>query len=251
MKFAKIVSFLIASSICFTLRAQTLPVRGFIRDSESQKPIIKASILNQTRQKKYISNEYGAFTIQAQAGDTIVLSSIAYQTKKIMISKDSLNQILHWTLLPIPYQLKTFSYKEIRTDSLAIFYSNVFKTDPLLNNFITYTKRPRGAPLKHMPLMMVMGGCYGCILTLWENFSDRGKELKKFDRIYALYQIQMKADDKFNLDWFKRISQLDESESKQFFRSCRPSNDYILNHNEYDIAVFVRNCLQKQDGLRR
>ncbi|MBC7384081.1 MAG: hypothetical protein H7296_14040, partial [Bacteroidia bacterium] len=156
------------------------------------------------------------------------------------------NDIQQWEIFQTPIKLKTFLYHYQNADSIAELYARQIKSNSLLNDYQHIFNRPKGAPLKYMPLLIIFGGCTGCITSLWEKFAKRGKELNKFERIYALYQQQIKADEKFNLAWFKKISGLNEKECETYFRRCRPHNEFILVNNEYDIALYIKNCLQNQ-----
>ncbi len=84
MNRAKIVAFLLVICIWTNTNAQLRTIKGFISDSGSLNPIIKVSILNQTQQKRYISNHFGAFSIPANPGDTLLLSCLGYQSQTIV-----------------------------------------------------------------------------------------------------------------------------------------------------------------------
>ncbi|MBC7382156.1 MAG: hypothetical protein H7296_04080, partial [Bacteroidia bacterium] len=182
MKATKIIALLMVTFIYRNAFSQSIFIKGFIRDARTGMALSNVSILNQTQYKKYITNLYGAFTINTQTGDSVLVTAIGYRPLSIIISAAQANDIQQWEIFQTPIKLKTFLYHYQNTDSIAELYARQIKSNSLLNDYQHIFNRPKGAPLKYMPLLIIFGGCTGCITSLWEKFAKRGKELNKFER---------------------------------------------------------------------
>ncbi|TAM93366.1 MAG: TonB-dependent receptor [Chitinophagaceae bacterium] len=80
----KLVAFLLLFSIPLVTSAQTITIKGKVIGSDNS-PIIGATILVKGTDNGIISANDGRFTIEAQRGDTLVVSSIGYTKRGVII----------------------------------------------------------------------------------------------------------------------------------------------------------------------
>ena len=86
MKTIKLICGLVASFCIFTLQAQRKEIKGQLVASDDVEGI---HILNKTAAKFAISNEKGGFVILAKALDTLVISSLKYENKEVVVTKSN------------------------------------------------------------------------------------------------------------------------------------------------------------------
>src|SRR5690606_20720564 len=78
-------------SVCFsvTVRAQeSVKVLGTIVDSESQSPVPFVHVYTTTHRNGTISDALGQFELNLRTPDTLIFSSVGYETKLIAFSAD-------------------------------------------------------------------------------------------------------------------------------------------------------------------
>ncbi len=83
----KNILILVLALFVATAQAQNYQLSGFIEDQESGETLIGATIFNETNQAVSISNEYGFYSIQVEAGlNSIRFAYVGYQTKTVELT---------------------------------------------------------------------------------------------------------------------------------------------------------------------
>ncbi|MGV6844943.1 MAG: carboxypeptidase-like regulatory domain-containing protein [Lutibacter sp.] len=139
-------------------------------------PVINATILNLNSKNGTVSNELGLFNMNVKLGDTLLISSIQYQPKKIKITEILLKQKKSITvqLFPSVTLLKEVFVRNKFTGNLSIDLKNTPEdTIPKMNFKITqaeitqfsykylendFTKPPNAEKLTNPILMNGVGG---------------------------------------------------------------------------------------------
>lgn len=85
MKKTKLIFSLVALIFSLLLQAQRQEIKGKLIADDDVEGI---HILNKTASKYTVSNEKGEFSIEAKATDTLFISSLIYNNKEIIISKE-------------------------------------------------------------------------------------------------------------------------------------------------------------------
>ncbi|WP_417871049.1 carboxypeptidase-like regulatory domain-containing protein [Winogradskyella sp.] len=85
MKKTKLTFSLVALIFSLLLQAQRQEIKGKLIADDDVEGI---HILNKTASKYTVSNEKGEFSIEAKATDTLFISSLVYENKEIIISKE-------------------------------------------------------------------------------------------------------------------------------------------------------------------
>ena len=212
---------------------QKIYIKGYVVGADTSAPIPLANIHNITSQTRYITNRYGAFGIYVLPTDTIEFSVIGYKTTSI-IGKDYANI----GDVPIIIKLKRnyIKLKEVivsgqkrRQDSLARIAAKRLRTDPLLNNYSTSISIYNAS----------QGGMLSSILA------GGNKKIQEYERLFRLIEIyneQNAVNEKYNLDLVKRTTLLDDNKARELMKFCDIPNYFVLNSNDYDIILAIKNC---------
>ncbi|NJN34850.1 MAG: TonB-dependent receptor, partial [Saprospiraceae bacterium] len=62
-----------------------MPIKGKITDTQSGEPIVGASVTVKGTNRGAVSGEDGSYTLEANAGDVLLVSFIGYETKKVTV----------------------------------------------------------------------------------------------------------------------------------------------------------------------
>lgn len=211
-------------------------IKGFVMGVDTSTPIPLANIHNISTDTRYVTNRYGAFGIYILPTDTIEFSVLGYKTYSLL-GKDYINQ----GDVPIIVKLKrnyiklkevTISAQKRRQDSLARLAAKRLKTDPLLNDFSTP--------------MSIYNAAHGGMLS--SILAGGNKKIKEYERLMLLMEIyheQTQVEEKYNVNLVMRTTQLNENQARELMKFCEIPNYFVLNSNEYDIILAIRNCFNE------
>jgi hypothetical protein len=242
LKFYFVTFICLFSTLSLRAQVSKFYVKGFVVGTDTAAPIPLANINNISTQTRYISNRYGAFGLYVLPTDTIEFSVIGYKTYTF-ICKDYVNQ----GDLPIVVKLKRnyIKLKEVtilgqkrRHDSLARAAAKRLKTDPLLNNFNTAFSIYNAS----------QGGMISSILA---GGNKKIQEYERLMRLIEIYQEQNMVSQKYNVELVIRTTQLNELLAKELMKYCEVPNYFILNSNEYDIILAIKNCFTEWKNRKR
>lgn len=217
-------------------------IKGFVVGTDTAAPIPLANINNVSTQIHYITNRYGAFGLYVLPTDTIEFSVIGYKTYSL-ICKDFINQ----GEVPIIVKLKRnyIKLKEVtvlgqkrRQDSMARAAAKRLKTDPLLNDFSTTYSIYNAS----------QGGVLSSILA---GGNKKIQEYERLMRLMEIYQEQNQVSEKYNIGLVIRTTQLHELQAKELMKYCEIPNYFVLNSNEYDIILAIKNCFAEWKNRKR
>lgn len=234
-----VILFILGFGSTLTL-AQQVPtgflLRGYILGADTTNTIPLANILKKPSGERYISNRFGAFGIRVQEGDTLVFSVIGYQNYILPVKKYVVNNLtdpIRVRMKSTVYKLKEaeVNYNQKKKDSVARAAAKILKTSPLLNDYnhqrswiLGYT----GAPLS----------------DLLSQGSSRLAQYQKIERLRALYYEQEMVDHKYTNELVVRATGMPVKRVSDFKKFCNLPHYFILNSNDYDLVLAIRNCYE-------
>lgn len=226
----------IGGGISAQINAEQNPfiIKGFVIGADTNNTIPLANILNKTTEKRYISNRHGAFGIPVSINDTLSFSVIGYQNYELVVRKyveKNHTDPVKVRLKQISYKLKEvdINYHQKRRDSLARRAAVILKTSPLLNNY------------EHIDSWIA--GSTGSPLTeLFASGNQKLQEYNKLTHLIELYREQQLVDEKYTDDIIMRSTGLPITLVPEFKKFCNLPHYFILNANEYDLVMAIREC---------
>jgi hypothetical protein len=245
--------------MCFsdTVRAQeAVKVVGTIVDSQSQSPVPFVHVYTTTHRKGTISDELGHFELSLRTSDTLIFSSVGYETKIIAFSADGERRLreMKIELHPKTYQLDPVQVTAHPT--IEQFKQDVLKLE-LEEKEKFKLNVPKGARLPpegpndvNLNPTIAIGGAIG---ALYDALSREGKEKRKIEAMRERALDFREVDYRYNVDVVRRVTNLDEERAKRFMEWCKFEDEFILKSSEYEIAVAMLKCLDefnRADSLR-
>lgn len=217
------------------LHAQTTQVFfGRTITSSTAEIVQLASIQNLTNGKRAISNRQGYFKIQASLTDTILFTSVGYDSLKFQLSFvcDAISD----DTIVIFMKSKVVKLKEVRIvtsnpkrDSLARAAAEFLKNDPLMNNNDRILKRDKG-------------GLMNPITAMYEQFSKAGRDMAKFEEFVAYMEVQKMVDKRYNRNVVLRVTTISELRVDEFMRFCKLDKQFILESDDYHLIKAIKDC---------
>lgn len=211
-------------------------IKGFVVGFDTTSAIPLAFVHNISTQTKYITNKYGAFGITVNETDTLEFSVIGYKTYTLICSnykeQGDIPIIIKLKRNYIKLREVTISGQKRKQDSMARVAAKRLKTDPLLNNYNTAISIYNAA----------QGGMLSSILA---SGNKKIQEYERLMRLMEIYNEHNQVSEKYNINLIMRTTLLNETQAKELMKYCEVPNYFVLNSNEYDIILAIKNCFKE------
>ena len=190
-------------------------------------------VINAQTGQGQMSDGNGKFTIVAGEKDSVIFSFVGYTRLKIAASK-----------------LYKGIYKECKVvmQEMAYKLNQVVVSDFKLKPYEKdYMKRViDGSKTK------VINAMESPISALYMQFSQKGKEQRKLAAIFEEIFIQEAVAKKFNAETLRKLTGDETIDFEKFRKYCYYlSNDYIINHDGYDLYYRVMDCYYRWKEEKR
>lgn len=227
-----------------TFCQKTKPIYGAIIDSIG--PVLDANILNKNSKTGTNSNSEGEFKIYAQIGDTLVISSIQHQTKKIIVNERSFVSFN----FKINLKLKTYELNEFELKKhtllgiLALDINNIKKNENEISA-VTLGLPNAGIPLlkpidRKIYTATTSNGLIPLDLIL-NSITGRLKQLKQEKKITEEDAVVAKLYSEFKFNLVPNFK-IDKEDEYRFLYYCVSDSTFIIERakNKFDFINFLK-----------
>ena len=208
-------------------------IKGIVTEPDSITPMPFVYVINSQTGQGQMSDGNGKFTIIAGEKDSIIFSFVGYVRLKVAASK-----------------LYKGAYKECKVVMQETAYKlnqvvvSDFKLKPYEKD---YMKRVIKGSKQN-----VINAMESPISALYMQFSQKGKEQRKLAKIFEDIFIQEAVAKKFNAETLRKLTGDDAIDFEKFRKYCYYlSNDYIINHDGYDLYYRVMDCYYRWKEEKR
>ncbi|MFZ4796742.1 MAG: hypothetical protein ACOYMA_04560 [Bacteroidia bacterium] len=218
---------------------QSKKLKGFVKNNEAQ-TLSFSIIYNCNSLQTFSANQFGAFAVEANIGDSLVVSRMNYKIDTFVVSKAVFYETTKFEIIlkrkEILLKDVTINYRH-KFDSMAKLSAEMMKHDVLLNN------HARVENIKEMakPVSILNGLIY----RTWYRFSDEGKNNEKLLKIISIYNESVKLDDKLSIEFIMKITGVNEKKAEFIKTNCIKSK--LLgnsNYNDYDLILALKECAE-------
>ena len=190
-------------------------------------------VINAQTGQGQMSDGNGKFTIVAGEKDSIIFSFVGYVRLKIAANK---------------------LYKGIYKECKVVMQENAYK----LNQVTVSDFKLKPYEKDYMKRVIqgskqnVINAMESPISALYMQFSQKGKEQRKLAKIFEEIFIQEAVSKKFNSETLRKLTGDDSIDFEKFRKYCYYlSNDYIVNHDGYDLYYRVMDCYYRWKEEKR
>ncbi len=190
-------------------------------------------VINAQTGQGQMSDGNGKFTIIANEKDSIIFSFVGYVRLKVPANN-----------------LYRGIYKECKIVMIEIAYKlnqvivSDFKLKPYEKD---YMKRViEGSKTR------VVNAMESPFSALYMQFSQKGKEQRKLAKIFEDIFEQEEVAKKFNAETLRKLTGDETIDFERFRKYCYYlSNDYIINHNGYELYARIMDCYYRWKDEKR
>jgi hypothetical protein len=216
----------------FKTNAQNL-IKGTVVEPDSVTPMPFVYVINATTGQGQMSDGNGKFAITAGDKDSVIFSFVGYVRLKVAAGK---------------------LYKGIYKECKVVMVETAYK----LNQVVVSDFKLKPYEKDYMKRVIqgskttVVNAMESPITALYMQFSQKGKEQRKLAKIFEDIFIQEEVAKKFNAETLRKLTGDDSIDFEKFRRYCYYlSNDYIINHDGYELYERVMDCYYRWKDERR
>lgn len=226
---------------------QSKKLKGFVKNNEGQ--ILSFTLIyNSNSQQTFSANQYGAFVLEANIGDSLVVSRMSYQTDTFVVSKAVYYEAVNCEIIlkrkEILLKDITINYRH-KFDSMAKLSAEIMKHDVLLNNHDRAKNMKEMAKINEITILPFGIAAQGLIYKTWYKFSEAGKSNEKLLKIISIYNESVKLDDKLSIEFIMKITGVNEKKAEFIKTNCIKTK--LLgnsNYNDYDLILALKACAE-------
>jgi hypothetical protein len=208
-------------------------IKGIVTEPDSLTPMPFVYVINAQSGQGQMSDGNGYFSIIANDKDSIIFSFVGYVRLKIPASQ------LH---------------KEIYKPCKVVMQETVYKLNQVIVSDFKlkpyekdYMRRViQGSKIKPMNVIE------SPISALYSQFSNKGKEQRKLAQIFEEIFIQEEIAKKFNPEILRKLTGDGRIDFEKFRKYCyNLSNDFIINHDGYELYARIMDCYYRWKDEKR
>lgn len=207
-------------------------IKGIVTEPDSVTPMPFVYVINATTGQGQMSDGNGKFSIIANDKDSIIFSFVGYIRLKIPASK----------------LYKGFKETKVVMQETAYKLNQVVVSDFKLKPYEKdYMKRIIQGSKQN-----VVNAMESPISALYMQFSQKGREQRKLAAIFENIFIEEAVAKKFNAEVLRKLTGDETIDFEKFRKYCYYlSNDYIINHDGYDLYYRVMDCYYRWKDEKR
>lgn len=226
-------------SFSFVVVAQRTYVYGVVKDSSNHEKLVGVHIQNINAGSLTSTNEKGVFRLPAQPGDTLVVSSIGYQTLAWIVDSSWFeNEKEREFLLPV----NTIQLDEVVVGDFPAyedFKEQIISTEVVDSSFTVF-----GVPqvvmkqynqLEKKQYLNPKFVFFHPVSAIHHSFSKREKEKRKMQQILKSKHTTTEAYLKFTRAWVSENTKLEGDKLTDFIAYCDFSVEYLAESTVFDI----------------
>lgn len=208
-------------------------IKGIVTEPDSITPMPFVYVINAQTGQGQMSDGNGKFTIVADEKDSIIFSFVGYVRLKVPANK---------------------LYKSIYKECKIVMVEMAYK----LNQVIVSDFKLKPYEKDYMKRVIdgsktrVVNAMESPISALYMQFSQKGKEQRKLAKIFEDIFEQEEVAKKFNAETLRKLTGDETIDFERFRKYCYYlSNDYIINHNGYELYDRVMDCYYRWKEEKR
>jgi hypothetical protein len=208
-------------------------IKGIVTESDSTTPMPFVYVINAQTGQGQMSDGNGRFTIVAGEKDSIIFSFVGYIRLKIAAAK---------------------LYKGIYKECKVVMEETAYK----LNQVVVSDFKLKPYEKDYMKRVIqgskttVINAMQSPISALYMQFSQKGKEQRKLAKIFEDIFIQEEVAKKFNAETLRKLTGDESIDFERFRKYCYYlSDDFIINHDGYELYYRVMDCYYRWKEEKR
>lgn len=211
---------------------------GRLVSIKTLEPVSYSHIININNNTGVISDSSGYFNILASKNDTLLISAISYEYKKVCLQDFEENEYSEYIYLdekiytiPEVRILYFGDYNDFKYKLLNLQLPEKYKINPLILKTLPH----------NYPEIIPEPTISSPISFMYNMFSKEGKSKRKLKELKEEQSIEANVREIFNESIIEQITGLESDSLLKFIKYCNFSNEYILKTSQYNLYMEISN----------
>ena len=248
MRYFVVILFLCLSATGFAQETAATPttVTATIVNDNTAAAMPNVNIINVNTVRGTTTDEFGKFTIEAKATDTLHISMIGYKSLKVKVTNDWIKNKTTYALEEVvvrPYVLTGY----LEVDAKLIPSSENYRYS------ISGLKQGYEAGDAYSPNAFgrVLGSIFNPADALYNFFGKKPKELKRLKEMKKDDNVKNLLESKFDRETVAALLGVDKSEIPEIMARCNYSEAFVKTANDLQILDAISACYEEYKILKK
>lgn len=241
------------SIITTQISAQETKVFGTIVNDNTLLPLGNINIVNVNLVVGAISDSKGKFEIEAKLNDVLLISSIGFQSIKVLVTNDWIKN----KNLKIQLTEKAYALEEVIIPpyDLTGYLEVDSKLIPEKENFYYQisglSKRYEGGESSPNAFARVIGAISNPADVLYNFFGKKPKELKKLKELKKDENLRNLLQSKYDRETISLLLGVDKKEISDLLQRCSFSDTFAKTANDLQVLDAISGCYEEYKVLKK
>jgi len=206
---------------------------GKVFRKDSREVLVSVSIENRTQHRHDISDEGGAYRIQAGVGDVLVFTSVGFRSDTLVVSPPMLSGDYPEYLEP-----KAVTLQSVRVGSLSNYQVDSIERRQEYSWVYDHGEEKRFAQERK-------GDGVGISMNILRNASHADKDREALKKRLLREEENFYVDFRYPREYVARLTHLKGDSLQKFMEHFRPSYEFCRKAANVDILVFINDSYKK------
>lgn len=210
-----------------------LPVKGIVLETDSVTEMPFVFVINKTTGNGTVSDNEGRFSISVTEQDTLMFSFVGYAKTSWPVKnlKRDADGALRVYLTRMPINLNTVNVTSFKIKA----YEREYMKDIINRSQMT-----------------AISAFNSPFSALYMQYSKEGRQVRKLAKLFEDLMVEEQIQQKLSPEILRRLTGDAELDYATFRKYCfQLSNDYILNHDGFELYTKVMDCYRRYKSERR
>ena len=249
-----VVFLFLSFSLCgFAQQAKT--VSGIIINDGTLLPAANVNIININKVKGTLTDPRGRFTIEASVNDTLHISLIGYQSIKVRVTNDWINNT---TTTKIPLTERAYTLEEVIIDKyhLTGYLQIDSKLAPIKENNYRYSisglpQGYEGGEYSPSAFKRIISSALNPADLLHNIFGKKPAEMRRLREMKKDDTVRNALASKFDRETLAALLGVSKDEIVDILERCNYSEAFITTANDLQIMDAISGCYEEYKVLNR
>ncbi|OIQ18626.1 MAG: hypothetical protein BM557_06795 [Flavobacterium sp. MedPE-SWcel] len=253
MRYFVVFLFLSFSLSCFAQQVKT--VSGIIINDGTHQPAANINIININTVKGTLTDEKGKFTIAASANDTLHISLIGYQSIKVRVTNDWINNT---TVTKIPLTERAYTLEEVIIDkyNLTGYLQIDSKLAPIKKPNYRYSisglpQGYEGGENSPSAFKRIVSSVFNPADLLHNIFGKKPAEMRRLREMKKDDTVRNALASKFDRETLGALLGVTRDEIADILERCNYSEAFITTANDLQIMDAISGCYEEYKAINK
>jgi hypothetical protein len=246
-----VVFFLVICSV--SLYGQENIIGGTVVNNNNLLPLWNINVVNINLAKGSATDAKGYFEIEARANDTLLVSSLGFQSIKVKVTNDWIkNKTSKIYLVEKAYALEEVVIPPYDlTGYLEVDSKLIPEKENYFYSISGLSKRYEGGENSPNAFGRVLGALMNPADMLYNFFGKKPKELKKLKELKKDDNLRSLLQTKYDRETIYLLLGIDSKELAEILERCSYSESFAQSANDLQVLEAISGCYEEYKVLKK